>query len=335
MISLVRFVGDAAMTRSRRLGDNLLAAIALAALAAAWWVAVGRTARAQTPPPDRDWQADAELVGPRKVTDSKLGACQGIAVRDGRIYAYGDVYSATPRVGVMREYNMDLEPTGREVWLRQAGRPLIIHPTGLTWDEQWGTLLGDTVNKKAKIFRLDWNRAWSDGNLDQAVVSAVDDDAAINGCRPTFVTVGGRKLIATADYGDIRPEIRLYDPEPLFRAGRSSAPGVVVHRMLCGAFNQNLHWDAGSGCLTCVQNVIEGRGWRLDIIDLARGIADGRSTGPGVRIRTLTFGPHDELEGYWPVDQNRSLFVTSRREANIVVAAFRASAPRPSPAGTQ
>jgi hypothetical protein len=110
---------------------------------------------------------------------------------------------------------------------------------------------------------------------------------------------------------------------------------VVVHRVLCGAFNQNLHWDAESGSLTCVQNVIEGRGWRLDVIDLARGIGDGRCTGPGVRLRTLTFAPHDELEGYWPLDRDRSLFVTSRRDGNVVVAAFRSTAPRTSPAGTQ
>ncbi len=323
------------MSRPRRLGNRPLATIGLAVMAAVLGVAAGCTARAQTPPPDRDWQADAELVAPQKFTDTRLGACQGIAVRDGRIYAYGDVHSATPRIGIMREYNMDLMPTGREIWLRRAGRPLIIHPTGLTWDERWGTLLGDTVNKKATIFRLDWNRAWSDGNLDQAVVNAVDDDAAINGCRPTFVTIGGRRLIATADYGDIHPEIRLYDPELLFKASRSSAPGVVVYRMLSGPWNQNLHWDDESGSLTCVQNVIEGRGWRLDLIDLAKGIADGRGTGPGVRIRTFTFLPHDELEGYWPLDKERSLFVTSRREANIVVAAFRPAAPRPSPAGTQ
>jgi hypothetical protein len=76
--------------------------------------------------------ADASVENARKLTDAKLGACQGIAIRDGRIYAYGDVYSARPRVGVMREYNMDLKPTGREVWLRRAGQPIIIHPTGLT-----------------------------------------------------------------------------------------------------------------------------------------------------------------------------------------------------------
>ncbi len=286
----------------------------------------------QTPPPDASWMADAAVENPRVVTDAKLGACQGIAVRDGRIYAYGDVYSVKPRVGVIREYDMDLNPTGREIWLRQADRPVIIHPTGLTWDDRWGTLLGDTVNKKARIYRIDWQRAWSDGNLDSAVLDVIDDDAAINGCRPTFVTINGRKLIATADYGEVHPEIRLYDPELLLKSHRSSAPGVEVYRMLCGPFNQNLHWDADNRRLTCVQNVIEGRGWRLDVIDLEKGLAFGRVDGPGIRLKSFTFPPHDELEGYWPIDRDRALFVTSRRDGNIVVGATRTTAARPSPA---
>jgi hypothetical protein len=268
------------------------------------------------------------------VTDEKLGACQGIAIRDGRIYAYGDVYSAQPRVGVIREYELDFKPTGREVRLRKSGRPLLIHPTGLTWHDRWGTLLGDTVQKKAVIYRLDWNRAWTDGNLDHSVRDVIEDDAAINGCRPTFVTINGRTLIATADYGDVHPEIRLYDPDLLLAAGRSSAPGVAVYRMLCGPFNQNLHWDAETGRLTCVQNVIEGRGWRLDVIDLAKAVGDGRVGAPGVRVKILTFPPHDELEGYWPLDHERSLFVTSRRDGNIVIGTPRLTGPRLSPAGS-
>jgi hypothetical protein len=46
-------------------------------------------------------------------------------------------------------------------------------------------------------------------NLDAAVLEVLQDAAAINGCRPEFVTTGGRRLLATADYGDIHPEIRL------------------------------------------------------------------------------------------------------------------------------
>jgi hypothetical protein len=110
--------------------------LGVVAIAVSWSGTIGASAsRAQTPSPDASWTADAAVENPRIVTDTKLGACQGIAVRDGRIYAYGDVYSVKPRVGVIREYDMDLNPTGREVWLRQADRPLIIHPTGLTWHE--------------------------------------------------------------------------------------------------------------------------------------------------------------------------------------------------------
>jgi hypothetical protein len=305
----------------------------IAAFSLFLWLIAALSAGAQVPPPDSSWMADAVVDKSSKATDTNLGAAQGIAVRDGRIYAYGDVYSAKPRVGVIREYDMDLKPTGRQVWLRQAERPLITHPTGLTWDERWGTLLGDTFKKKAIIYRLDWKRAWDDGNLDQAVLDTIDDDAAVNGCRPTFVTVNGKTLIATADYGDIRPEIRLYDPELLLKARRSSAPGVVVHRALCGPFNQNLYWDTASGRLICVQNVVEGRGWRLDIIDLSQAIAQGRADLAGARIKTFTFSPHDELEGYWPLDHERSLFVTSRRDGNLVLGQIRPTEPRLSPPG--
>jgi hypothetical protein len=46
------------------------------------------------------------------------------------------------------------------------------------------------------------------------------------------VSTGGKDYLATADYGDARPEMRLYDPDKLLQAGRSSAAGVVAHRVL-------------------------------------------------------------------------------------------------------
>jgi len=293
-----------------------------------------RPAVAQGPPPDAAWTADATVESAETLSVPDLGAGQGIAVRDGKVYAYGDVWSASPRVGVIREYDLDLRPTGRAVWLRRDGKPLIIHPTGLTWDDRWGTFLGDTVKKKALIYRLDWARAWADGHLDHAVLDVIDDDAAINGCRPMFVNLGGRTLLATADYGDVRPEIRLYEPGALLAARRSSAPGVIAHRVLAGPWNQNLHWDGRTGRLTCVQNVIEGRGWRLDTLDLPKALADGRADGPSVRVRTMTLAPHDELEGYWPLDEARALLITSGRRDNVVRGVLRPTVPRPSPAGT-
>ncbi len=236
-----------------------------------------------------------------------------MSIRDGKYYLYGDVWNAMPRVGVIREYSTEFQPTGRIIWLRKNGKPLLVHPTGLTWHAALGTFLGDTVNRKAIIYRLDWERALKDGDLTSAVLDVIDDDAAVNGCRPEFVSLQGKDYLATADYGDARPEVRLYDPAVLLRTKRSSAPGVVSHRILSGPFNQNLHWDAQTGQLTCYQNVIAGRGWQLEVIDLSKASADGRTWGPGVLIRKQTFLPHDELEGYRPLDATRGLFITSSR----------------------
>jgi hypothetical protein len=287
------------------------------------------------PPPDATWVADAIVDQASAATDSGIGAGQGVSGHDGKLYVYGDVWAANPRVGVIREYTPDLKPTGREVWLRQNGKPIILHPTGLTFDARYGTFLGDTVNKKARIYRLDWDRAWKDGNLDAAILDVIDDDAAVNGCRPVFVSLAGRTLLATADYGEVRPEIRLMEPEALLKARRTSAPGVIVHRVLSGPWNQNLHWDPELGQLVCIENVIEGRGWRLDVLNLARAVADGRADGPGVRVARQTFAPHDELEGYCPLDRTRSLFVTSSRNDNLTLGVIRAVDPRPSPPPTR
>lgn len=272
-------------------------------------------------------QSNAAVEVVQALTDLELGAAQGVVVRDGKIYAYGDLVRAVPRIGVIREYDLNLKATGRAIRLSRNGTPLIVHPTGLTWNDRWGTFLGDTVNHKATIYRLDWDKAWEDGHLDRAVLATLEDDAAINGCRPLLVRLDERELLATADYGDIHPEIRLYDPEALLAHGRSSAPGVVVHRVLCGPFNQNLYWDAGTGSLTCVQNVIEGKGWRLDRLDLKKAVADGRAHSSGARLQVLTFPYVDELEGYWPLEGPRALFVAARRQDNLVVGTIRAAGP--------
>src|SRR5262249_55538261 len=112
---------------------------------AAWllvWSALIAPALGQQPPPDAAWMADADLDVERSITDLGLGAVQGVVVRDGKVYAYGDVVQAKPRIGVIREYTQELEPTGRVVWLRRDSMPLLVHPTGLTWHDRWGTFLG-------------------------------------------------------------------------------------------------------------------------------------------------------------------------------------------------
>jgi hypothetical protein len=285
----------------------------------------------QEPAPATSWTADAEFAQTTSRTMDGLGAMQGVSFRDGKVYLYGDVWNANPRVGVIREYSSDYKPTGRVVWLHKGGKPLLRHPTGLTWHRQLGTFLGDTVQKRGVIYRFDWEKSWQDGNLDRALLDVIDDDAAVNGCRPEFVTLGGKDYLATSDYGDVHPEVRLYDPELLVRERRSSAPGVVVYRFLCGPFNQNLHWDAARGELTCVQNAVVGRGWRLDVLNLEKAVRDGRADGPGVRVRKQTFTPRDELEGYRPLADGSHLFVTSSRKGNLVVAKVKEKEPGTAP----
>jgi hypothetical protein len=275
------------------------------------------------------WASDYVLEDAKVLTMDGLGAMQGVSFHDGRMYLYGDCYDVKPRVGVIREYSADFQPTGRVIWLKDKDKPLLRHPTGLTWHPRWGTFLGDTVAHKGVIYRLDWERALQDGDLSRAVLAVIDDDAAVNGCRPEFVSLNGRDLLATADYGSIRPEVRIYDPDRLLAARRTSAPGAIAYRFLGPPFNQNLHWDKEAGQLTCIVNVIEGFGWRLEILDLERAVADGRAWGPGVRVRTQTFPNRDELEGYRPLAPGVGLFVTSSRKDNLVVARIRSAASPP------
>jgi hypothetical protein len=91
-------------------------------------------------PLDTDWNANAVVDDVVAISDPSLGAAQGASYRDNHLYFYGDVYQANPRVGIIREYTLNLKPTGH--------------------------------------------------------------DAAANGCRPEYVTLKGRRLLATADYGD-------------------------------------------------------------------------------------------------------------------------------------
>ncbi|MGF1578614.1 MAG: hypothetical protein ACFCD0_04555 [Gemmataceae bacterium] len=292
------------------------------------------TMNAGGPPPDGEWKSNATLKNPAILTRTGLGAVQGVSIYRGKIYIYGDRYDVDPRVGVIREFDKDLEPTGKVITLTKNEKPLLLHPTGLTWDDKWGCFVGDTVDQKAKIYQLDWDRALKDGNLDNAVRAVILDDAAVNGCRPLFVKVGTRTFLATADYGDKTPHVRLYDPAELLKAKLSTAKGVLVHKIECGPFNQNLAWDANKGQLICVQNVIAGRGWQLDVIDLGKAIKERNVSARGVRVRKITLPPHSELEGWRDLGDGHSIFVTAHKQDNVIKGRIVRTMLRTSPKGT-
>ena len=247
-----------------------------------------------------------------------LGAGQGVEVRDGKVYLYGDAST-----GVLREYdvvgNSALNFTGRQILLTAGGRDLVPHPTGLTTAPDGSTLIGNTVSEQGTILLIDWARALANGTLDGSVQATIADDLAVNGTRPEIVRVGARWLVATADYGAVANEVRIYDPERLKTATRTSEPGVLLYRFRCSPYVQTLHWIDAESLLVLVQNQGAGQGWRLTVVDLARSIAAGQQ----VATQTIDLSPQDELEGFHLLAPGRGLFLTSSPTANVYFATVR------------
>ena len=280
------------------------------------------------------WDANAVVRDQKLITEPIIGRwMQGVSIREDHIYFYGDIAGRQPKTGVVVEYTLAIKPTGRKIILTENGVSVMPHPTALTWDDKWGTFMANIYKKVETIFHIDWPRALDDGNLDRAILHRVLDGVGW-GTHPEFVTVGERRLLATADYGTESPEIRLYDPERLLQAKRTSDPGVIVHRISAGPFNQNVTWNGPKGQLICVQNIEHGKGWRLDMIDLAKAIRTGTVKESGVRMTTMTFMPHSELEGFRLLPDGRCLFaVATGTPQNVIVGRIEKLPPLSSPPG--
>jgi hypothetical protein len=166
---------------------------------------------------------------------------------------------------------------------------------------------------KAVIYQIDWKGMLKSGSLDGNLIHTIEDDACIQGTRPEYVEYDGKWYVATADYGDKRNEVRLYDPVALQRAGKTSAPGVLVKKFSCGSWVQNLHWVAGKGTLVLIQNQVEGRKWRFTFVDLKKSLEKGAQ----VVLRSVDIDKEDELEGFALTGNSRGIAVTSSRKNNL------------------
>jgi len=249
-----------------------------------------------------------------------LGRAQGIAVQHERILIYGDA-----ETGILREYRLGdkselrLCATGRVIRLTRDGANLLNHPTGLALHEGMPCFLGNTVTatKEGRIYCLDLERAFVDGTLDNSVLNVTVDDLAVQGARPEYVHVNGRYLLATSDYGPGPNYVRFYDPKRLATASRTSEAGLLVRQVPCGPWVQTLHWVEETKTLVLVQNVVEGRRWRLTLVSDIDA-TDYRS-GPAVRVIDIR-AHQDELEGYAQVDRGLGIFIASSRESNVTFA---------------
>ncbi len=268
--------------------------------------------------------ANAVIEPVHVITDSSLGAVQGVVVRDRFIYAYGDDRSSGQSTGIIREYTLNLRHTGRLVTLTRNGISIIPHPTGLTWHPEWGTFIGNTVRRKGTILRIDWERAWADANLDNAVLDIIEDDAASNGSRPVFVTMDGKTFLASADYMGFSPDLRLYDISAMLKTGKTSSKEVTVHRLDCGQYTQNLHWNSEKGHLTFIRNkwpyAWPYRGYHLETIRLSEAVAAGFVSHPSAVVSSVYFDDKGELEGWNPVDETVSVFAVNQKVKNLFTA---------------
>ncbi|MEJ5963194.1 hypothetical protein [Pedobacter immunditicola] len=260
----------------------------------------------------------------RTFTIDSLGACQGISRQDEKYFLYGD-----REVGVMREYRL-----GQDTLLNQHkeyrftinGKNVIKHPTGIAWKPGMPTIVGNSVRQnaegtrwKAILYSINWDGFLKKRTLDGNLISTIEDDACIQGSRPEYVKYKGKWYVATSDYGNKQNEVRLYDPEALKTASKTSEKGVLFKKFKCSPWVQTLHWDEKTGNLILVQNQIEGRKWRLSFLDLEKSIESGKE----VVLKVVEPDLQDELEGFtFTADPKKGIAVSSSRKNNVSVVNF-------------
>ncbi|OQP44522.1 hypothetical protein A4H97_09105 [Niastella yeongjuensis] len=252
-------------------------------------------------------------------TVDSLGACQGASFQKGRLFLYGD-----REVGMIREFKMTGDSPvyiNKEVKLTENGVDVINHPTGIAWNGQAPTFIGNSIRLdaagtkwKAVIYCVNWQGLLTTGTLDGNLLNTIEDDACIQGTRPEYVQYKGKWYVATADYGDKGNEVRLYDPALLQHAKKTSEKGVLVKKFTCTPWVQNLHWIAARNILVLIQNQIEGRRWRFTYLDFNKSM----ETGTQQVIKVVDLDRTDELEGFTFLDgDSKGIAVSSSRRDNV------------------
>ena len=255
----------------------------------------------------------------KSLSVDSLGACQGVSFLNGKAYLYGD-----REVGMIREYTVGpdtLTYTGQEIRLTKNGQDVINHPTGIAWQKNGPTFIGNSIRLnpegtkwRAVIYAVNWAGLLRTGTLDGNLLNTIEDDACVQGTRPELVHYQNKPYVATADYGNRANEVRLYDPARLATAKKTSEPGVLVKKFTCSPWVQNLHWISEKGVLILIQNQIEGKRWRFTFVDLAKSIELGKE----VVLKTIDVDKTDELEGFTLLNGlNQGLAVTSSQRDNV------------------
>lgn len=255
----------------------------------------------------------------RAMSFDSLGACQGISLIDDFLYIYGD-----RECGVIRKYSIgkgSLQYLPREIKLTLNDSDVINHPTGIAHKKGLPTFIGNSIrlNKegtlwRAVIYNVNWDGLSTTGKLDNNLINVIDDDACIQGTRPEYVKYDGKWFVASADYGNKKNEVRLYDPIKLATATKTSEPGVLVAKFTSSPWVQNLHFIKEKNILVLIQNQIEGRRWRFTFLDFKASVKSGQEK----VLKVIDIDRDDELEGFTlTTNKNKAIAVSSSRKDNV------------------
>lgn len=249
-----------------------------------------------------------------------LGACQGVSIQGEKLFLYGD-----REVGIIREYTMQADSLVyqyNEMRLTLHDSDLINHPTGIAIHEKMPVFIGNSIRLntegtlwKAVIYCINWEGLSKTKTIDGNLINIIEDDTCIQGTRPEYVQYQKKWWVATADYGGKNNEVRLYDPNYLSKAKKTSEKKVLFKKFRCSPWVQNLYWMADKGILVLIQNQIEGRKWRFTFLDLDKSIATG--TESVINVVDVN-DRQDELEGFSFLNNqyNKGIAVSSSRKNN-------------------
>ncbi len=263
---------------------------------------------------------DIKMNIQRSYTVDSLGACQGASYQNGRLFLYGD-----REVGMIREYKMmsdSFQYIGKEIRLTENGKDIINHPTGIAYKQSGPIFIGNSIRLntegtlwKAVIYCVNWDGLLKTGTLDGNLINTIEDDTCVQGTRPEYVQYHNKWYVATADYGNKRNEVRLYDPAVLQHAKKTSDKGVLVKKFTCSPWVQNLCFIPGKNLLVLIQNQEEGRKWRFTYLDLKESIESGKEQ--VVKVIDIN-DRNDELEGFTFLNNYQNgIAVSSSKNNNV------------------
>jgi hypothetical protein len=265
-------------------------------------------------------KADINMQIQRSFSIDSLGACQGASFQRGKLFLYGD-----REVGMIREYKMEgdsITNKNSEIKLTIDGKDVINHPTGIAVHDKMPTFIGNSIRLnpqgtlwKAVIYSVDWERLQTTKTLDGNLLNTIEDDTCIQGTRPEYVKYKNKWYVATADYGNNKNEVRLYDPVLLAKAKKTSEKNVLYKKFTCTPWVQNLQWIPEKNILVLIQNQIEGRKWRFTYVDFIKSIESGKQE----VIKVIDIDERsDELEGFTFLnDLNKGVAVSSSKRNNV------------------